>query len=417
MKKFCELTENEFDAFSSTFTPASFLQSVEMAHAQADWGHEVHYYGIKDGDEVIAAGLFTVRPYRKIFKIMTATGGMLMDYSNVEDLRILRQGLIDHLGKKGIAQVQILPSFCLIEHDIEGDIVEGGFDNHDLVNNLLEAGFHHHGYHNHYATNDIRWFFHKDLSNIKNSDELMDSFGGQARWAVRKTLKFAIRVRDLGPDELDKFDRVLEHTAERREFENRGIEYYRSVYKHFTKAGKARFLYAELDCDAYEERLKEMCAEQEAEFAEASERFADKPTKKMENRMKVAQEAIDGFNDKLRELEEELRPKGRVIPLAAAVFIKHVDSVTYLFSGAYDDYLHFNAPYAIQWEAMNWALENEIPIYDFYGTAGKYADYDDEGVYHFKKGFGGVVIEKPGTFSVNPNPFLHKILSMISDIQ
>lgn len=415
MKTFCELSESEFDAFSRSFRPASFLQSVPMARSQAERGYEIHYYGLKDGDKVIAAGLFTVHPYRKVFKIMTASGGMLMDYNNLEDLVLLRKGLIQHLSKKGIAQVQILPNFNLIEHDIDGAIVPGGYDNHHLVDNLLKAGFHHHGYHNHYATNDIRWFFYKDMSQIKDEDQLMESFGGQARWAVRKTLKQNVIVRDLAYDELDKFDQILEHTAERRQFNNRGLSYYQSLYHHFSQSGDVRFLIAELDLDLYEKRLKDMRAEQEAELEDARARHEAKPTRKMENRMMVAQEAIDGFNEKLQELEA-LRPEGPVIPMAAAVFIRYVDSITYLFSGAYDRYLSFNAPYALQWEAMNWAIKSGIPIYDFYGTAGAYAHYDDEGVYHFKKSFGGVVIEKPGTFSVNPNRFLYGILKHISDI-
>lgn len=416
MKQFCELTEKEFDEFSRSYRPTSFLQSVPMGRSQAERGYRVYYYGLKDGDKVIAAGLFTVHPYRRFFKIMTASGGMLMDYENMEDLKLLREGFIHTFGKMGIAQVQFLPSFKLIEHDIDGRIVEGGCDNHRLVDNLLAAGFHHHGYHNHYATNDIRWFFHKDLRGIRDGDALLESFGGQNRWATRKTLKLGIRVRDLGEDELEQFNRILEHTAERRDFSNRGIEYYRSIYHHFSGTGDVRFLVAELDLDVYEEKLRAMREEQVRELAEATARHASKPTKKMENRMNVAQEAIDGFDEKLRELEKDLRPKGKVIPLAAAVFLRYADTITYLFSGAYDEYLHFNAPYAIQWEAMNWALESGIETYDFYGTAGEYAGYPDEGVYHFKKGFGGVVVEKPGTFSVNPNPFLYRILKLISDI-
>lgn len=415
MKRFCELSETEFDSFSRSYRPASFLQSVPMARSQAERGYRVHYYGIKDDDQVIAAGLFTEHPYRKIFKIMTASAGMLMDYQNLEDLKILKEGLIHHLAKKGIAQVQILPNFNLIEHDIDGNIVPDGYDNHPLVDNLLKAGFHHHGYHNHYATNDIRWFFYKDMTDIHDSNELMESFGGQARWAVRKTLKQDVVVRDLGLDELDKFDRILEHTAERRQFSNRGIDYYRSLYHHFSPTGDVRFLIAELDLSRYESRLKSMRAEQVLELEEATAHHQAKPTKKMANKMMVAQEAIDGFDEKLKELET-LRPEGPVIPLAAAVFIRYVDSITYLFSGAYDRYLSFNAPYALQWEAMNWALDSGIPIYDFYGTASAYAGYDDDGVYHFKKSFGGVVIEKPGTFSVNPNPFLYSLLKKISDI-
>lgn len=416
MKTFCKLTEAEFDAFSRSYRPTTFLQSVPMARSQQERGSQVAYYGIKDGSEVVAAGLFTLTPFRKFFRIASAFGGMLMDYSNEEDLAILYDGLRQEFSRSRVAQVRILPYFNLIERDIDGEIVEGGYDNHDLVANLKAAGFHHHGYQNHYNTTDSRWFFQKDISQITTPDELLTSFGGQNRWATRKTQKLGIQVRDLSLDELDQFDRILEHTADRREFMNRGIDYYRSIYHAFVPSGEARFLLAELDLDHYEAQLQELRQTQVEELQESERRFASKPTSKMENRIRTAQEAIAGFDDKLAELERDLRPKGPVIPLAAAVFLRYVDTVTYLFSGAYSEYLHFNAPYAIQWEAMNWALENKATLYDFYGTEGAFCGAEDEGVYHFKKGFGGFVVEKPGIFSLNPNPGLYKFLSKVSDI-
>lgn len=417
MKTFCKLTEAEFDAFSRDYRPTNFLQSVPMAHSQQERGSQIAYYGIRDGSGlVVAAGLFTLTPYRKFFRIASAFGGMLMDYSNEEDLVVLYEGLRQEFSHSRVAQVRILPYFNLIERDIDGKIVEAGYDNHDLVDNLNAAGFQHHGYQNHYNTTDSRWFFQKDLSQITTPEELLASFGGQNRWATRKTQKLGIQVRDLRFDELDQFDRILEHTADRRDFLNRGIDYYRSIYQGFVPSGEARFLLAELDLDHYQAQLGALRQEQLDELRESERRYASKPTGKMENRIRTAREAIEGFDAKLSELETDLRPKGPVIPLAAAVFLRYVDTVTYLFSGAYSEYLHFNAAYAIQWEAMNWALEQKATLYDFYGTEGAFSGAEDEGVYHFKKGFGGFVVEKPGIFSLNPNPTLYKFLSKVSDI-
>ena len=416
MKFFCELSDKEFDDFSQSFTPASFLQSLEMAKSQTERGQEIHFYGLKNGNEVIAAGLFTVHPYRKIFKIMTCSGGVLMDYSNLEDLKLLRQGLIDHLGPKGIAQVQILPSFPLIEHDNDGNIVKDGFDNHVLVKNLLEAGFHHHGYHNHYGCNDMRWFFHKDLRALNNSSDLINTFDKHNRRALRKALRFGVSVRDLEYNELDKFVQIMNHTGDRRNFTHQNLDYYQSIYRQFVPQEKARFLIAELDLSDYKKSLLSMRKKEEIEQEKAQKNYNEKSTRKAANRLKAIEDTIQSYDNKLKEIEL-FRDEGPILSLAVSLFFKHVDSVTYLFSGAYDQYMQFNGPYAIVWEALKWALQSNIPIFDFYGTVGKYAGHEDEGVFQFKKRFGGAVVEKPGTFSVNPNPALHKILKLISNIQ
>lgn len=415
MKYFTQLSEAEFDAFSRAYQPPNFLQSAAMGRSQAERGQTIYYYGIKRADQVVAAGLFTIRPVRKIFRIATAIGGMLMDYSNQEDLAILHQGLIDAFSKKGVVLVTFNPPFSLMERDIDGQVVADGFDHRDWSDNLIKAGFHHHGFHNDYGTADSRWFFVKPLAGIATPEELIMTYDTQNRWATRKTQKLGITVRDLDYEELAKFVDLMDHTSERRGFENRDLAYFESLYRQFSKHDEIRVLVAELDLARHESELIHLRTEQEAELAEASERHAHRPTKKMANRMRVAQEAIDGFNQKLHELEE-LRPDGPVILMAGALFLRFGNTVTYLFSGAYDKYLSFNAPYAIQWAAMNWALETGSQYYDFYITSGRYAGHEDEGVYHFKKGFDGVVVERPGKYSVVTKPGLYKIFKRIATV-
>ena len=413
MKQFVQLNETEFDRFSRSSLNPAFLQSAAMGRSQAERGQTIHYYGLKDDDSVIAAGLFTVRPVRKIFQVATAVGGLMIDYSNPEDLRIMRDGLKQTFGRMGIARVSFNPNFSLQQRNIDGLIVPGGEDHHDWVQNLIAAGFTHHGFRNEYGTMDGRWFFVKDLRAFQTPEELIASFDTQNRWATRKTQKLGITVRDLPVGELDRFIDLMRHTSERRGFENRDRVYYESLIRQFSKEDGIRILVAELDLKHHEAELLHLRGEQEAELAEAQALFAERPTKKMGNRVRVAQEAIDGFNQKLTQLEE-LRPDGPVILMAGALFVRYGNTVTYLFSGAYDKYLSFNAPYAIQWEAMNWALSSGADFYDFYMTAGRYAGFDDEGVYHFKKGFGGYVVERPGKFSLVTSPLRDRLLRRVA---
>ena len=47
-----------------------------------------------------------------------------------------------------------------------------------------------------------------------------------------------------------------------------------------------------------------------------------------------------------------------------------------------------------------------------YGTNGKFNGYEDEGVYIFKKGFGGRVIEQPGNFRLVVNSMMDKLYNL-----
>ena len=90
---------------------------------------------------------------------------------------------------------------------------------------------------------------------------------------------------------------------------------------------------------------------------------------------------------------------GACIPMATSFFIESHDELVYLYSAAYDTFKKYNAPYAIQWHMLQYALKHGICKYNFYGLSGDFdKNAQDYGVYEFKKGFHGVVEELVGDF-------------------
>ena len=67
-------------------------------------------------------------------------------------------------------------------------------------------------------------------------------------------------------------------------------------------------------------------------------------------------------------------------------FIQSQDELVYLYSAAYDTFKKYNAPYAIQWHMLQYALKHGIRKYNFYGLSGDFdKNAQDYGVYEFKK--------------------------------
>jgi len=75
------------------------------------------------------------------------------------------------------------------------------------------------------------------------------------------------------------------------------------------------------------------------------------------------------------------------------------------------------APYALQWGAIQWAIEKGCSQYDLWGVPDMgYVRLETEfpnrsdglwGVYRFKRGFGGDLIRSAGAWDVVFNPFLY----------
>jgi len=103
---------------------------------------------------------------------------------------------------------------------------------------------------------------------------------------------------------------------------------------------------------------------------------------------------------------------GDVLPLAAAIFMHTSDNeVVYFLSGSDDQHAKFSGSYALQYAAMRRAISFGAQRYNFYGTSGNFNGFpEQEGVYHFKKGFGGQLEERAGCYEYIARPFIHQVV-------
>ena len=171
----------------------------------------------------------------------------------------------------------------------------------------------------------------------KTADELMADFKSNTRGHIRKAEKMGVTVRELAKNELNIFKEITESTSKRREFEDKPLKYYEEMYDLFVPRKEALFLVAEADG----------------------------------------------------------------IPMSAAMFMLYGDEVVYLFSGSDEKYMKdYNAQYELQWHMIKYAAEKKFKRYNFYGIHGLPDDNHPDGVYEFKKGFGGQVLEYAGTWEL-----------------
>lgn len=86
---------------------------------------------------------------------------------------------------------------------------------------------------------------------------------------------------------------------------------------------------------------------------------------------------------------------------AANIVISYGDTVTYLHGASSDKDQEVMAPYLLHWQTMRWAKEHGFRWYDLWGVAPAGASsHPLASVSRFKEGFGGVVVEYPGTFEI-----------------
>jgi lipid II:glycine glycyltransferase (peptidoglycan interpeptide bridge formation enzyme) len=165
-------------------------------------------------------------------------------------------------------------------------------------------------------------------------DKLLENMHGKTRYNIKLAQKKGVSIRKaLDKDDLSSFYAILQETAARDHFLIRGYEYFEMIWDQMVQNGLAQIFLAEF--------------------------------------------------------------QGRVISAALALVLG--EKAWYLYGASSNEYRNVMPNYLIQWEMIRWAQEQGCKVYDFRGVSG---DLDESnplyGLYRFKKGFNGDLIEFVG---------------------
>ena len=361
---FEEIGEEEFRHYADTSPYRSFMQTPEIAKYRESNGWTVYYLAAKHGQEIKAATMLVAKPTFLGKSTFIAPGGPLLDLEDQPLTDFFFRSLKKYIKSHNGYHLHISPYYEITERDRHGDPIKGGFNHQKAISNLKNLGF------IELKNASQPKYMYALTIDGKTPEELMKDFKSNTRGHIRKAEKMNVKIRELKKDELAIFKQITESTSKRREFTDRPLEYYEQMYDLFVPRKEAMFLVAEVE---------------------------NAPSKTTGQQKKSAS-----------------TPPSR-LPLSVAMFMLYGSEIVYLFSGSDEKYMRdYNAQYELQWYMIKYAATHGFKRYNFYGIHGLPDDSRPDGVYEFKKGFGGQVLEYVGTYELSISPFfynLHHILS------
>ena len=402
--EFREISKDEFKKFSDKHALSSFIQTVNMGNYQESLGNQVYYLGAFDNDKNLKAATLIFGIKARLGYYYNAPRGYLIDFEDKELLKFFNDNVVNFLKHKQGYILKIEPKILYQEHDINGDVVEGGFNNQHIVNNIIDLGFIHNGFYKELDLNkQVRW---SSVLNFNGLDEkqIFKNFKGNTRNLIRKAIKHGVKVVELEYDDLIEFKKVVDSTGLRKNFTSRPLKYYQDMYKYFHDDGYVKFLAAKINLN---EHLNILYQEKE-DLIKHLNKLSD--NKANDGKRKEIDEAMKGLNKKINYANEILKEDGENILLAGGMFMTYGNETVYLYSGSYDKYMNFYGQYLIQWEIIKYGINNGFKAHNFYGISGDFSKENKRhGVYEFKKSFNGIVNEYIGDFDYILNPTMYKI--------
>lgn len=390
------LKSKEFEKFANKSPLLTFHQRESWGKLKNKNGWKYELIGLESNNKLVAATLLLNKKMPLGLRMYYAPRGYLLDFNDSKLLELFTNELKKYVKKNKGIFIKIDPYIPYKQRDINGKLVEGGFDNSKIVDNLKNLGYKHHGF-NIDTDKELqpRWIFTLNTDN-KTEDDLMSGMIKQTRKNVKKTLKMGLVLERIGVEGLSEYKKITEHTASRRGFIDRPLSYYENMFNALGDDLKIILCY--LDTQKSIKLLQDEI-NQINSFSEIT------PARNKE---------LQELKKKIEEIEVLERKHGSKICLAGSMFIECGTELLNLYGGGYDEFMKLNAMYAIQWHAIKYAASNGFKTYNFYGIDGNFQKDNNPmyGVYEFKKGFGGNVVELIGEFDLvvnKPKYLLYKV--------
>ncbi|MGL5244017.1 MAG: lipid II:glycine glycyltransferase FemX, partial [Sarcina sp.] len=263
-----------------------------------------------------------------------------------------------------------------------------------------------------------------DKKSIKQ--QVFKKFSNKTRYNIKVAEERGLSVEvydkeSLNDDVLQRFHEIMVTTGKRDNFIVRHKEYFKDMidylYPH-CRLYMVKYSYKR-DFDRLSEKLTkqeeaknraltklpDLQCKFDAETEEDKKYRIEKKIHDQENRIKEAERQIEGFKQKLSDIEPF---KDQEIYLSGSIYLYYGNKAWYLY-GASENILRDTMPnFAMQWSMIVDSIDLGMDTYDFRGVSG---DLNPEnplyGLYKFKKGFNGNFVEFIGEFDIVVDGFIY----------
>ncbi|MDD3241480.1 MAG: peptidoglycan bridge formation glycyltransferase FemA/FemB family protein [Bacilli bacterium] len=413
--KFEILNKDEYNEFLSNNSQTSFMQTIELGNLKKESNDIPHLVGIKKDGKVIATSLLLETKTILNKSIFYSPRGMILDYHNYELLSFFTEELKKYIKKNNGFILTIDPNVIYRTRSSEGEIINDDKDDFTIAN-LKKLNYKHFGFNIYLDSLQARWAYRLELD--EDYETKKQKFSKSTRKNIDSCYKKGLQVRKGKIEDLPTLTEIFELTSKRKDFFHRSLKYYQNMYKNMSNLMTIYIAY--LDPTIYYNSTLELYNNELENNKIIIEKLnKDNVGSKLLNQKETSDKLLDKYQlelDKAKKFKEE-NPNGKDI--GCLLSIKSGNEYLTLSSGVLEEYKSFTPKYAMYDKHIKDAYQENFKYCNFYGITG---DFNKEnkyyGIYEFKKGFTGNVIEYIGQFELKISNFyyIYKLIKKIKNL-
>ena len=411
--EFVELSDKEFEKFVQKHEQASYMQSLDLKKFKENNNIKCYIVGVKDKNKVVAATLmYSIGTFMKK-KRFYSSRGFIIDYNNIELLTFFVDKIKEYIKKNNGMSLTIDPNIIYRTRSSNGEIIDDN-RNDEVINNLKKLGFTHFGFNNYFETMQVRWVYRLELKDTY--EELKNNFIKSTRKNVEATYNNGVQIRIGNVEDIKSLSAIFKETAERDQFNTKSYEYYKSMFESMPNNIKVYMAY--IDPKLYVSKTEEKLENEKANNKDIEEKMKTGMVgNKLLNKKEVSDKLIEKYAEEIKEAKNMVKEHPSGVDIGALISMKSGTDYISLSSGTLTQYKKFYPKYALYDAHIKDAYEMGFKYVNFYGIAGDFNPSNKYyGIYEFKKGFNGNVVEYIGEFTL-PIGTTYKVFNTLRKVK
>lgn len=400
-----ELTDLEFNKFKNSFNSSSLYQSVSYKDVMKQEKFETLLLGLVDNDNILAASLIIIEKKGKI-KYGYAPRGFLIDYNNMNLLKIFTTELKKYLGKKNVLSIKLCPMILKTITDMKYNVVSHNNYYDNIIYNLNELGYKHLGYNNYFealkprfeAVIDLNIPYYIIFKNIKK----------EYRTKIRSAEANGIKIYKGTIDEIEYLYSQVKTKYPRN------LEYLKNLYNSFN--GNAEFYYSKLDTNEYLNKIQKEYIKQESICQHYNSQISSNIENNERNILKKMEEdkRLNYYKKILVKATKYLKDNPNGIITSTALVIKDKDEAYMIMDGYDKKYKDLNSKHLLIWKLCENYSKKGIKKLNLGGVTNPNIENNKyKGLNDFKFNFNALCYEYLGDIELICNETLYYLYKAV----
>ena len=408
-----ELTNEEFNSFTSNFPYKSFYQTPEYAFVMSHEKNEAFFIGLIDDNYILAATLVIVEK-RSGFKYAYTPRGYLINFNDYNLVEEFTKLLKEFLGKKDIVAFKINPMIVRHIYNNNKEIIYKNKHYDSIFEQLIKLGYNHQGYNDYFEA--IKPRFEAILNIETDSEEIYKNIDKNYRKKIKNAIDDGIHVYKGNFNE-------LKYLYEQSKYKYpRSYEFLQDIYKHYDQKEMVDLYYAKLNTEEYLINSQQEHEQQEVETNDINYKIMEdmhKDKSKLINKKLTSDSLLNKYENKLITATSLLQNHPQGIVLASIMVIKYYGTI-YMFMDGYDmTYRYLNAKHLLLWKVIEEYSKKGFKKFNLGGISNITKEDKYKGLNDFRMNFGSCAIEYAGDFELVTNNtlyFMYKKAEKLSKI-